>query len=109
MIVKENLPGFASRYFSYNMDLKTPRTLYGYALDLKLFFEYLEQVSCKVDKMTIKDLETITPDIIENYLEFSYIVTLVHQLLTPLVSMTFYPFKRNIFANPLYNIYYFTS
>lgn len=72
MIVKENLPGFASRYFSYNMDLKTPRTLYGYALDLKLFFEYLEQVSCKVDKMTIKDLETITPDIIENYLEFSY-------------------------------------
>ena len=71
-IVKEKLPGFASRYFSYNMDIKTPRTLWGYALDLKSFFEYLEQSSYKVDKMTIKDLETVTPDIIENYLEFSY-------------------------------------
>ena len=38
-IVKDHFPGFASRYFNYNMYLKAPRSLYGYALDLKSFFE----------------------------------------------------------------------
>ncbi len=71
MIVKENLPGFASRYFSYNMDIKTPRTLWGYAIDLTSFFEYLETISFHVDKMVISDLDSITPEIIENYLEHS--------------------------------------
>ena len=29
MIVKEKLPGFASRYFNHYMDVKAPGTLYG--------------------------------------------------------------------------------
>ena len=70
-IVKEKFPGFASRYFSHNMDIKTPRTLWGYAIDLTSFFEYLETVSFHVDKMVISDLDKITPEIIENYLQSS--------------------------------------
>ena len=43
-IVRERFPGFASRYFNYNMYLKAPKSLYGYALDLTSFFDYLETI-----------------------------------------------------------------
>ena len=71
MIVTEKLPGFASRYFNHNMDLKTPGTLYGYAMDLTAFFEYLGEMSFNVDKMVISDLDKITPSLIEDFLEYS--------------------------------------
>ena len=71
MIVSEKLPGFASRYFSNNMDLKTPGTLYGYALDLSAFFEFLETRSISVRKMVISDMDRITPSMIEDFLEYS--------------------------------------
>ncbi len=71
MIVNEKLPGFASRYFNYNMELKAPGTLYGYALDLTAFFDYLGSMSIKVDKMVISDLDKITPSLIEDFLEYS--------------------------------------
>ncbi len=71
MIVKKDLPDFASRYFKANMEIKAPRTLYGYALDLKSFFEYLDSIDFKVNTMKISDMDKISPEIIENYLEFS--------------------------------------
>ncbi len=71
MIVQDKLPEFASRYFKANMDIKTPRTLYGYATDLTSFFEYLEYRdtdSFDVKLMGISDLNKIDPSVIEDYL-----------------------------------------
>ena len=70
-IVNERFPDFASRYFNYNMYLKAPRSLYGYALDLTSFFEFLESIAYKADSMNIGDLKGITPQIIEDFLEYS--------------------------------------
>lgn len=70
-IVRERFPGFASRYFNYNMYLKAPKSLYGYALDLTSFFDYLETINYIPLNMTLRDLEEITPQIIEDYLEYS--------------------------------------
>ncbi len=70
-IVKDELPGFASRYFNHNMSLKTPRSLYGYTLDLKYFFQYLETIGLSIKDMLLKDLDQITPQIIEDFLEYS--------------------------------------
>ncbi len=71
MIVKEKLPGFASRYFNHYMDVKAPGTLYGYAIDLVSFFDYISSVSINTDEMVVSDMDKITPDVIENYLEHS--------------------------------------
>ena len=68
-IISSKLPGYASRYFNDNWDKKVPRTLYGYALDLKAFFEYLESISKPISKMTLEDLNSVTVQIIENYME----------------------------------------
>ena len=70
-IIEESLPGFASRYFKANMDIKVPRTLLGYAYDLVAFFEFLETLSFDKNKMTIADLDKITPEIVEDYLHYS--------------------------------------
>ncbi len=70
-IVADRLPGFAGRYFNYNMNIKTPRSLYGYALDLTIFFDYLESINYVAKSMTLQDLESITPQIIEDYIEYS--------------------------------------
>ena len=67
-IVKDKLPGFASRYFNDNLSTKTPRSLYGYALDLTVFFDYLSSMDYNIPQMTIDDLNKITPQIIENYM-----------------------------------------
>ncbi|WP_168171757.1 tyrosine-type recombinase/integrase [Oribacterium sp. C9] len=56
------------------MDVKSPQSLYGYALDLTTFFEYLkyrEPDSFDVAKMTLSDLNKLTPSIIEDYLDYS--------------------------------------
>ena len=70
-IVQDKLPGFASRYFKANMDIKAPRTLYRYAIDLASFFCYLETISLETKKLTVSDLNKITPQIIEDYLDYS--------------------------------------
>ena len=74
MIVQERLPKFASRYFKANMEVKTPRTLYGYAVDLTSFFEYLEDTnekSFETARMSISDLNKVSASIIEDYLDYS--------------------------------------
>ena len=69
--VQKRLPECTSRYFKANIGVKSPRTLYEYAVDLADFFKYLESSSFDVNKMTISDLDMITPEIIENYMEYS--------------------------------------
>ena len=73
-IVSDNLPSFASRYFKANMETKSLQSLYGYALDLTSFFEYLkyrEPESFDVARMTLLDLNEITSSVIEDYLDYS--------------------------------------
>ena len=43
-IVSDRFPGFASRYFNHCMDTMTPNSLYNYALDMTVFFRYLESI-----------------------------------------------------------------
>jgi len=69
-IVSDRFPGFASRYFNHCMDTMTPNSLYNYTLDMTVFFRYLESIDYKIDIMTLKDLEGITPQVIEDYLEY---------------------------------------
>ncbi len=74
MIVQDRFPEFAYRYFRENMNIKTPRSLYAYAIDLTSFFEYLEYLetdSFDTKRMLISDLNRITSSIIEDYLYFS--------------------------------------
>ncbi|SEA88952.1 hypothetical protein SAMN05216349_1457 [Oribacterium sp. KHPX15] len=56
------------------METKSPQSLYGYALDLTSFFEYLkyrEPDSFDVARMTLLDLNELTSSIIEDYLDYS--------------------------------------
>jgi site-specific recombinase XerD len=74
MIVRNKLPKFASRYFKTNMETKSPQSLYGYALDLTSFFEYLkyrEPDLFDVTGMTLLDLNELTSSDIEDYLDYS--------------------------------------
>ena len=74
MIVRDKLPKFATRYFKANMETKSIQSLYGYALDLTSFFEYLkyrEPDSFDVARMTLLDLNDLTPSVIEDYLDYS--------------------------------------
>ena len=69
-IVQERLPSFASRYFKDNIHSKAPRTLLAYARDLTEFFDFLEIKNFEVKKMNISGLNKITPEIIEDYLDY---------------------------------------
>ena len=56
------------------METKSPQSLYGYALNLTSFFEYLkyrEPDSFDVARMTLLDLNELTSSIIEDYLDYS--------------------------------------
>ena len=78
IIVRDKLPKFASRYFKANMETKSLQSLYGYALDLTSFFEYLkyrEPESFDIARMTISDLNELSPSAIEDYLNYSRIYT----------------------------------
>ncbi len=66
-IIDNQLPKFAKMYFDYYMDKKQPRTLYCYALDLVVFFTYVESIGIKLSKAY--DMGKITAEIIENYLQ----------------------------------------
>ena len=52
------LPPICSEYFSYLQLSKTPKTVYAYAIDLKLFFSFLCQdvFDMEMDKIDINTL-----------------------------------------------------
>ena len=44
-IVRNRLTGFASRYFSYNMDLKVPnKSLHYYSLGISIFYTFYRKL-----------------------------------------------------------------
>lgn len=72
MILKNQLPTFAGRFFRDNKGIMSDETLYGYSVDIASFFLYLQDVNgVKITEMTLKYLESVTESEIENYMEFS--------------------------------------
>ena len=66
------LPDFCRRYFDAKQDKFTASTKYVYAVDLKIFFEWM---ATKLDKdramdITLADLDELTEDDINSYLSY---------------------------------------
>ena len=56
-IVRDRFPGFAARYFNHCMDTMAPNSLYNYALDMTVFFRYLES-----PELLQKDLSALSSE-----------------------------------------------
>lgn len=62
-ILNERMPGFATSFFRARNNSMTELSLYAYALDISLFFDYLEDIkSIPVREITIRDFENITKE-----------------------------------------------
>lgn len=76
----EDLPVFSNEYFRGIEHRTSPKTRIAYAYDLKVFFGFLfdeikEFNDLNIETMTVQDLERLTPDHIELYMEYlSYYV-----------------------------------
>jgi len=71
----KSLPPFAFEFFRGIEPTTSPRTRIAYAYDLRIFFEYILENHPKlknkvINELEIKDLEEITPDHIEMFLEY---------------------------------------
>ncbi|NMA83062.1 MAG: tyrosine-type recombinase/integrase [Epulopiscium sp.] len=71
----ESLPPFAFEFFRGIEPTTTSKTRIGYAYDLRIFFEYILEIhplfqNKTVKQLNIEDLDTITPDHIEMFLEY---------------------------------------
>ena len=71
LLVKEKMPSFANRFFSKMKDSFKPGSLYGYALEISYFFEYLGKEKFDIGRMTLADLDSLSKADIEDYVEFS--------------------------------------
>lgn len=70
-----HLPPFAYEFFRGIEPITSPKTRIGYAYDLRIFFEYILEMhptlkNKTLNELCIKDLEIITPDHIEMFLEY---------------------------------------
>ncbi|WP_058485481.1 tyrosine-type recombinase/integrase [Defluviitalea phaphyphila] len=77
------LPPFAFEFFRGIEPTTSPKTRIGYAYDLRIFFEYILKVhpslkNKNIKDLEIKDLEAITPDHIEMFLEYLSYYTKPH-------------------------------
>ncbi len=70
-LVRDQMPGFADRFFNANIGVKKPSTLEAYARDMVLFFRYLDSIGIDSMSMTMKDLNRINSSIVEDFLEQS--------------------------------------
>ncbi|NLL71446.1 MAG: tyrosine-type recombinase/integrase [Epulopiscium sp.] len=71
----DSLPPFAFEFFRGIEPTTSPKTRIGYAYDLRIFFEYIIDIHPSFKMKTIKDLkiqdlDLITPDHIEMFLEY---------------------------------------
>ena len=69
-MIDTHMPEFAKRFFNYKKQTFKASSYYAYALELKEFFDYLGTTSYDVNRMKIAELNNITPEIIEEYVEF---------------------------------------
>ena len=73
--VLATLPPFCKRYFRGMNNTISARTKLGYALDLRIFFEFLHENNQYLSKMNVTDykleiLDRITKEDIEEYMEY---------------------------------------
>lgn len=73
--VMETLPGFCRRFFRGVDNTMSARTKLGYALDLRIFFEYMHENNSSLKETDIKDfpldiLDKIGKEDIEEYMEY---------------------------------------
>ena len=74
-LLKERLPSFARYFFKSNHGVMADSSLYAYALDLSIFFDYIcKAKAISVAEFNIKDFESVTESQIENYVEYSRMV-----------------------------------
>ena len=73
--VLDTLPGFCKQYFRGIENITSARTRLGYALDLRIFFEFLHEKNSALKDKEIKDyklpiLDQLTREDIEEYLDY---------------------------------------
>ncbi|HAF26072.1 MAG TPA: integrase [Lachnospiraceae bacterium] len=73
--VMETLPGFCRRFFRGVDNTMSARTKLGYALDLRIFFEYMHENNSSLKETDIRDfpldiLDKIGKEDIEEYMEY---------------------------------------
>jgi site-specific recombinase XerD len=69
-VVKTRLPGFSRKFFIDNRDQLTLESLYGYAIDLVAFFDYIcDRNHYSIEEMSLKDFEAISEETLEDYME----------------------------------------
>ena len=69
-MIDDHMPEFARRFFNDKKQTFKASSYYAYALELKEFFDYLGTTSYDIDKMKISDMGKITPEVIEEYVEY---------------------------------------
>ena len=74
-IIQNDLPPFCADYFRSMLNNTTPLTRYVYAVDIRLFFNYILNENDAIRGKNIKDvkasdMEKITPTDIELFLEY---------------------------------------
>lgn len=73
--ILDTLPGFCKQYFRGIENITSARTRLGYALDLRIFFEFLHEKNSVLREKDIKDykltvLDQLTREDIEEYLDY---------------------------------------
>lgn len=73
--ILDTLPGFCKQYFRGIENITSARTRLGYALDLRIFFEFLHEKNSALKDKEIKDyklpiLDQLTREDIEEYLDY---------------------------------------
>jgi len=69
-LIELHMPDFARRFFNDKKKELMVSSIYVYSIDLSEFFDYLGTTSYDIDKMKLSDLKNITPEIIEEYVEY---------------------------------------
>lgn len=69
-MIDEQMPEFARRFFTYRKHSLKASSYYAYALEFKEFFDYLGSTSFNIKEMKISDLDKITPEVIEDFVEY---------------------------------------
>lgn len=118
--ITKDLPSFVHEFFRGIEQTTSSRTRIAYGYDLKIFFNYLlQEVSTfseyKMQDFTVSDLDKITPDIVEMYLDYLNYYSATENTLAKtnhekgksrkLASLrTFYNYffrKQKIYTNPV--------
>ncbi|WP_022774017.1 tyrosine-type recombinase/integrase [Butyrivibrio sp. AE2015] len=101
-IIDDQMPEFARRFFADKKHSLKASSYYAYALELKEFFDYLGS-SFNKENMKISDLDKITPEVIEDFVEYLRCATVNGK---PKVSSNM-TLKRKLCALSSFFDYYF--